>query len=410
MQISPKTLDVLAKKLEIEKDYHDLSVEEKNAIELLNQTNVIASRMPGSQASKIYIRNEIRSYFSSFGLPHIYFTFNPCAAHSPIFQVMFGDTAVDLSMRFPEMVCSRERALRLAKDPVAAADYFEYCVCTTFRYLFGWDYVKNKSSESGGILGRLRAFYGTSELTDRGCFHGHFLIWLLGGMNPSDVHEKLRGDSAYQHRFFDFFESIIHHELPNVDVQIDSAFNPRIQRPPIPPKIGEKHAIEILNKWNEIFATEVKMCGEVLQRHVCRAVCHKYGNDGKCRFLFPHEIVEASFFDCDTNSVILVCRDATVNYFNPYVLIFCRHNHDIKCILSGKAAKAAMFYITDYITKMDLKTYQSLTLLSRAVSRMPDTTALSSTDAAKNLLHLHKCLSQFTHQQQIHAQQAVRYF
>jgi hypothetical protein len=176
MQISPKTLDVLAKKLEIEKDYHDLSVEEKNAIELLNQTNVIASRMPGSQASKIYIRNEIRSYFSSFGLPHIYFTFNPCAAHSPIFQVMFGDTAVDLSMRFPEMVCSRERALRLAKDPVAAADYFEYCVCTTFRYLFGWDYEKNKSSENGDILGRLRAFYGTSELTDRGCFHGHFLI------------------------------------------------------------------------------------------------------------------------------------------------------------------------------------------------------------------------------------------
>jgi hypothetical protein len=126
----------------------------------------------------------------------------------------------------PRTVCSRERALRLAKDPVAAADYFEYCVCTTFRYLFGWDYVKNKSSENGGILGRLCAFYRTSELTDRGCFHGHFLIWLLGGMNPSDVHEKLRGDSAYQHRFFEFVESIIHHELPNVDVQIDSAFNP----------------------------------------------------------------------------------------------------------------------------------------------------------------------------------------
>jgi hypothetical protein len=134
MQISPKTLDGLAKKSEIEKGYHDFSVEEKNAFELLNQTNVIASRMLGSQASKIY--NEIHSYFSSFGLPHIYFTFNPCAAHSPIFQVIFGDTAVDFSMLFPEMVCSRERALRLAKDPVAAADYFEYCVCTTFRYLF----------------------------------------------------------------------------------------------------------------------------------------------------------------------------------------------------------------------------------------------------------------------------------
>ena len=93
--------------------------------------------------------------------------------------------------------------------------------------------------------------------------------------------------------FFNFFESVIHHHLPDVEVQIDPSFEPRIQRPPIPPKGGKECPIEILNEWDEVYATEVKMCGEVLQRHVCRAVCHKYGNDGKCQFLFPHEIVEA---------------------------------------------------------------------------------------------------------------------
>jgi len=407
VQVSPETLTSLAKTLEVEKTCHDLSPEQKNAFELLKQTNMIASRVPGSQASKIYVRNEIRNYFGYFGLPHIYFTFNPCAAHSPIFQVMFGDTVVDLSARFPEMVPSHKRALRLAKDPVAAADFFQYCVHAVFQYLFGWDYNQNKSSEKGGILGKLRAFYGTSELTDRGSFHGHFLIWLLGGMNPTDLHQRLQRDPEYEKKFFDFFESIIYHHLPDVDVAIDPSYEPRIERPPIPPKAEKECPIDILNEWDEVYATEVKMCGEVLQRHVCRAVCHKYGNDGKCQFLFPHEIVEASYFDADTNSVIFLCRDATVNYFNPYILIFCRHNHDIKCILSGKGAKAAMFYITDYITKMDLKTYQSLTLLSRAVSRMPDITGTSPTDAAKTLLH--KCLSQFTRQQQIHAQQAVRY-
>jgi len=99
--------------------------------------------------------------------------------------------------------------------------------------------------------------------------------------------------------------------------------------------------------------------------------------------------------------------DGIINYFNPYILIFCHHNHDIKCILSGKSAKAAMFYITDYITKMDCKTYEMLSLLSQAVSHMPDTSNSSPTNAAKTLLH--KCLSQFTQQQQIHAQQAVQY-
>ncbi|KAI6037848.1 hypothetical protein EDC04DRAFT_2868586 [Pisolithus marmoratus] len=122
--------------------------------------------------------------------------------------------------------------------------------------------------------------------------------------------------------------------------------------------------IEILNKWESVFVTEIKKCGEILQRHRCRPVCHKYGNEGQCRFLFPHETVEASYFDAETKSVVLMCRDGNVNYFNPYILVFCRHNHDLKCILSGKSAKAAMFYISDYITKMGVKTYEMLSLLS----------------------------------------------
>ncbi|KAF9645467.1 hypothetical protein BDM02DRAFT_3156853 [Thelephora ganbajun] len=119
----------------------------------------------------------------------------------------------------------------------------------------------------------------------------------------------------------------------------------------------------MLNEWESVFCTQIKMCGEVLQWHGCRKVCHKYRNDNQCRFLFPHEIIEASYFDPETNSIFLLCRDGTVNYLNPYLLVFCRHNHDIKCILSGKAAKAAMFYITDYITKGDLKTHEMLSLL-----------------------------------------------
>jgi hypothetical protein len=102
-----------------------------------------------------------------------------------------------------------------------------------------------------------------------------------------------------------------------------------------------------------------------------------------------------------------MCRDSTINYFNPYILVFCRHNHDLKCILSGRAAKAASFYITDYITKMGPTTYQMLSLLSKAVSNMPQTDDCSNASKAKILLH--KCLSQFTCQQQIHPQQAAHY-
>ena len=123
---------------------------------LLKHVNTISARIPGSQSSKIFIRNEIRSYFSKFGLPHIYFTLNPSVTHNPIFQVMVGDTSVDLTSQFPFLVPSTENALRIAQDPVAAADFFEFCVSCVFEYLFGWDYENRKSSKRGGILGHLR--------------------------------------------------------------------------------------------------------------------------------------------------------------------------------------------------------------------------------------------------------------
>jgi hypothetical protein len=109
--VSPDVLQSLANHLEHEGKLSVLTEAEHNAMDLLKQVNAISARIPGSQASKIFVRNEIRSYFSEFGLPHIYFTFNPSATHSPIFQVMFGDQSVDLTSRFPFLVPSNERAL-----------------------------------------------------------------------------------------------------------------------------------------------------------------------------------------------------------------------------------------------------------------------------------------------------------
>ncbi|KAG2346971.1 hypothetical protein BDR05DRAFT_877204, partial [Suillus weaverae] len=162
-QVSPSVLDSLAWRLEQEHKLSQLSGEEKIAFSLLKNVNTIAARIPGSQASKIFVCNEIQSYFSYFGLPHLFFTFNPSAAHSPIFQVMYGDTSVDLSSRFPKLIAGHERALRLAHDPVAAADFFEFSWRCCFEHLLGWDFKAEKSSAAGGLFGQLHAFYGSSE-------------------------------------------------------------------------------------------------------------------------------------------------------------------------------------------------------------------------------------------------------
>ncbi|KAF6755639.1 hypothetical protein DFP72DRAFT_811348, partial [Ephemerocybe angulata] len=161
--LSPETLFDVAEIIENEKTTKSLTSDQRKALDLLRYVNTIVTKIPGSYAAKISARAEIRSYFSYFGLPHLFFTFNPAAVHSPIFQVMYGDKTVDLESRYPKVPAAAERVRRLAHDPVAAADFYDFAVKSLFEHLLGWDYSKRKSKEHGGILGRIRAFYAATE-------------------------------------------------------------------------------------------------------------------------------------------------------------------------------------------------------------------------------------------------------
>ena len=399
--LTPEVISRVARHIEKEGKVQDLTAQERDVLVLLREVNAVSKRIPGSMGSKLFTRNEIRAYMGYFGLPHLYITLNPNASHSPIFQVIWGDETVDLDARFPDLVDAAERGIRVASDPIAGADFFQFSLDCFFTHLMGWDKDRNCSSANGGIFGKLRAYYGSAEFTDRGHLHGHFLLWLDGGLNPSDVHAKMRADTSgqWKQRFFDFFDSIIKHRLPDTGDIVDPAFEPRVQRPPDP-----SHP-----EFEAEFDAEVKKCGEILQRHSvpCKPVCMKYGST-ECRFGFPHEIVNEPRFEPDTNSIILRCEDPMINWYNPHILTFCRHNHDIKCILSGKSAKAAMFYITDYITKNDEKLHQILSMFSTAVASH-DGTGQRSASNLKARQMLHGCLAAVLREQKIHGQQAARY-
>ncbi|KAG2128941.1 uncharacterized protein EDB93DRAFT_1066799, partial [Suillus bovinus] len=161
--VTPPLLECIAYKLEHEGKLLNPSADEHQAFELLQQVNTLSAHVPGSQASKIHVRNEIRNYYGYFGLPHIFFTFNPSPAHSPILQVMYKDKSIDLSHRFPVMLSGCEHALCLAQDPVAAADFFEFSYHILFWHLFRWDFDIKCSTPKGSIIRFIYAFYGMSE-------------------------------------------------------------------------------------------------------------------------------------------------------------------------------------------------------------------------------------------------------
>ncbi|KAJ3768482.1 hypothetical protein FB446DRAFT_628278, partial [Lentinula raphanica] len=119
-----------------------------------------------------------------------------------------------------------------------------------------------------------------------------------------------------------------------------------------------------VEQWQTIFDEEYKRIGEKFQRHQHRQVCYKGQKSTKeCRFGFPQEIVEDSSFEVDSNSIILARKESDVNGHSPVLVVYNRHNHDLNCILSGRAAKAAMFYVSNYMTKLPLSSDQLLSLL-----------------------------------------------
>lgn len=388
----------------------NLTEDEKELMTFLRTVNTMSANIPGSHAAKLSARNKCNAYFAAFGVGQLFLTITPSPDNSPVFCLMAGDTSINLDSRYPDLLPTPERAKLLAKDPVAAADFYERSIQLIFRELFGWNYTTRQSLRQGGILGPMRSFFGTSEFTNRGCLHGHFIIWLVGGCNPSELHRRLHRNPQYVHQVLTAIGHITKHHLPVVDIPL-ADHDPRTENPPEPPdlcNLTAEQIDQIIADWEAIFVVEVKRLGEKCQRHVCRPVCHKYGNEGKCRFLFPHATVLNAYYDEASQSIILAVLDPTVNHHSPIILVMCRHNHDLCFILSGKSAKAAMFYITDYITKMDLKTYQILSLMSEAVLRVSSETP--SDDPVQRSKHLlHRCLSQFSRCRQIHAQQAVRY-
>ncbi|KAJ7504078.1 hypothetical protein B0H11DRAFT_1710402, partial [Mycena galericulata] len=86
-----------------------------------------------------------------------------------------------------------------------------------------------------------------------------------------------------------------------------------------------------------------------------------------------------------------------------------RNNMDIKFIGSGPAAKAILYYITDYITKTQLQAHVAYAALELAVGRLgeydPDTD--ERTNRAKRLLQ--KCANSMIAKQELSAQQVVSY-
>ncbi|KAJ6579753.1 hypothetical protein B0H10DRAFT_1637725, partial [Mycena sp. CBHHK59/15] len=235
-----------------------------------------------------------------------------------------------------------------------------------------------------GLFGRCTAYYGMVEAQGRGTLHCHMLVWIAGNPSPQDLRDRMTANPTFKTDVFTWLESIISCELPgmqNVRVEVteDDKFPPTpvpgvrdprlVPEQPSPPDDGEDVVFQ------QAFQRTVTELAIEFNWHVHHPTCFKHlrpgeaRNDSTCRMRIDGSTRRFTELDEETQLILLRRLHPRINNFNEFVLFLLKCNMDIKYIGSGEAAKALVFYVTDYITKSSLPAHVGFAAIEYAIKR-----------------------------------------
>ncbi|KAG2106626.1 uncharacterized protein F5147DRAFT_653859 [Suillus discolor] len=130
--------------------------------------------------------------------------------------------------------------------------------------------------------------------------------------------------------------------------------------------------------------------------HIHSDTCYKHlrnnepRGDATCRMRMDGKLQEKTIIDKESGSIELWQWCGHINNFMDLILFLMQCNTDTQFIGSGEAAKAAVFYITKYITKGDVPLYIGLQVLDYATkmheAKYVDIEDTSDARMAQNLI------------------------
>ena len=336
--------------------------EELQVLKLMKQVNAVSSHIQGSSASKAVQRSELKALMIDQGLPSFYLTINPSDVHNPLVRFLVGSD-INVDTVLPSEYDSFAQSMLVSKNPFATAKFFNLYMCSFIRAVMGYD--PKHCDPDGGIFGKVKAYYGCVKAQGRGTLHCHMLVWVEGSMSPDEIKQcVMENDDEFQHRLISFLDDTIsNYMLADADVDVPTYHPSSVWTAPVPSDAEDVDPY--LQKDRHLL---VQRC----QYHRYSATCYKY-DIKSCRFdMDEGNYRPVSCFDLETGELTLRCLHGLVNNFNETILDCIQCNMDIKFVGSGASAKAILYYITDYITKSQLKTHVAHAALELAILRLGD--------------------------------------
>lgn len=378
MAIDQKQLLELQKRFARDPSYRPQSSTEKAILLVLAKVGLVTYKIPGTTAYKLAMRNEIRAMINYKGTPTLFITLNPADTHNPLVRLLSGEDIVLEDVTRGEDLDDWGRKLVVAKNPRACAIFFHIMMKKFISVIL------RHGRNGRGLFGVCNGYYGTVEAQGRGTLHCHMLIWLDGHLSPQRLRDTMEGSDVYRDRMFQWLESIIHCELMDSKEMIIEPPGVTLQKPNRSEETGDPHpgvvaSPSIIALGEDEFHNEyIAMVNSLVKEynwHVHSATCWKYlkssqpHNDAHCRMRMDGKTRAVTSIDPETRSILLRRLHPRIAPYNDVVTFLMKCNTDVKFIGSGEAAKALVYYVTDYITKASLQTHVGLAALSYAIEK-----------------------------------------
>ncbi|KAJ7187205.1 hypothetical protein C8R46DRAFT_879916, partial [Mycena filopes] len=247
--------------------------------------------------------------------------------------------------------------------------------------VLGWE------SEDRGLFGHTNAYYATVEQQGRLTLHLHSIIWVVNALSPQEIRNRLLGpESAFRTKLIRYLEDahkaeyfhgsrdavIAKRKVEPLPLDADSddeldmnpGYRPPTQTlpPPPPPMCRAKPCPDFCfgclqsRKWRAIYELEVDdlLVRSNVHTHFLSGCLTR---NGVCRARFPREVFAESSL-AEDGHINVKHVEPMMNTVNPVLTFLNRCNSDVSSMLSGTAVKAVVSYVSDYISKLSLKSYQ----------------------------------------------------
>jgi hypothetical protein len=167
-----------------------LKPDERRVFDLMRDVHLINSTVMGSGAARMSMRHQIWAMITSYGAPSLFITINPADVYNPLVKLLAG-ADIDVNTLLPDQIPTfHEQSILIAKDPALAARFFHIYMQSFFNVILQYD-VDNHGSIKPNMFGATKGYYGTVEAQGRGSLHCHLLLWLEGGLNPSEIRDHI---------------------------------------------------------------------------------------------------------------------------------------------------------------------------------------------------------------------------